>query len=49
MRHYILLLALLVIATAIFCSFMFTRSNCYEVQYQQEGINKTTTVCEGTK
>jgi len=48
MRHYILLIALAVIMTAIFCAFEFNGNNCYKVQYQQQGINKTTTVCEGT-
>jgi FlaG/FlaF family flagellin (archaellin) len=46
-KYYILLIALAVIMTAIFCTFILNKPNCYQIEYQTQTETKHTTVCEG--
>ena len=47
-KHFVALVSLLVLLTGWLAFMLQEHKNCYEVQYQQQGINKTSTVCERT-
>jgi hypothetical protein len=47
-KHFVALVSLLVLLTGWLAFMLQEHKNCYEVQYQQQGISKTSTVCERT-
>ena len=48
-KAFIVLIALAVILTGLLCTLLLNnRPNCYQVEYQKQGITKQLTVCERT-